>query len=88
MSDCCSKAKIPVPCSITLEDLDGLICYCFEKSKRELLSAIEDKREETFLEYIKAKMKDPGCFCEKANPSGKCCLQDVKSFIEATKIDK
>lgn len=33
------------------------------------------------LNEIKAKMKDPGCFCKTANPSGKCCLGDVKKVI-------
>jgi hypothetical protein len=27
-------------------------------------------------------MKDPGYFCENANPSGKCCFVDINAFIK------
>lgn len=70
------------------EDLDELICYCFKFSKRNLSDAIKEDRENSFIDEIKKMMKDPGCFCEKANPSGKCCLNDIKNFIDEHKDRK
>tara|TARA_R110000868_G_scaffold117599_6_gene312170 strand:+ start:3817 stop:4068 length:252 start_codon:yes stop_codon:yes gene_type:complete len=61
---------------------EGLICYCFNHSKQELFDAIQVGREKDILDDIKSKMKDPGCFCETANPSGKCCLVDNMAFIK------
>jgi len=69
-------------------NLEGLICYCFKHSKSELYDAIKKNQEEEIVNDIKSKMKDPGCFCETANPSGKCCLNDVKAFISAVKNSK
>jgi hypothetical protein len=48
-----------------------LICYCFKKSKKELFDAAKSGEENLIVDDIKSKMKNPGCFCETANPSGK-----------------
>jgi hypothetical protein len=64
------------------QNLDELICYCFEHSKKELYEAIQKGKEQEIINDIKSKMINPGCFCETANPSGKCCLSDIKQFIK------
>ncbi|MGK0367844.1 MAG: hypothetical protein ACI9QD_000983 [Thermoproteota archaeon] len=61
---------------------DGFICYCFKYSKKTLFDAIQSGTEQEILNDIKSKMKDPGCFCETANPSGKCCLADLNTYIK------
>ena len=68
-------------------DLDGLICYCFNHSKQSLFDAIHSNNEQEIVNDIKKKMKDPGCFCETSNPSGKCCMADVMGFIKHHKGD-
>jgi hypothetical protein len=85
MSDCCSKNDNKKDQKIDLKNLDGLICYCFKKSKEELFESVKSGEENLIVEDIKSKMKNPGCFCETANPSGKCCLADVQAFIKAAK---
>jgi hypothetical protein len=85
MSDCCSKNTNEKVQNLDLENIDGLICYCFEKSKKELFNAIKSGEENLIVDDIKAKMKDPGCFCESSNPSRKCCLADVMAFIRVVK---
>jgi hypothetical protein len=87
MSDCCSKNENSAAEKVDLENLDGLICYCFKKSKVELIEAVRNGNESLIVDDIKSKMKDPGCFCETANPSGKCCLNDLQSFIKAARKD-
>ncbi|AYF43782.1 MULTISPECIES: hypothetical protein [Halobacteriovorax] len=83
MSNCCSNNNDEKSKEVDLENLDGLICYCFKKSKKELFEAVRCNNQTLIVDEIKAKMKDPGCFCERANPSGKCCLADVMAFIKA-----
>ncbi len=63
----------------------GLICYCFKYSKSELFNRIKKNQEEEIVSDIKLKMRELGCFCETANPTGKCCLNDVKAFIYTVK---
>lgn len=85
MSDCCSSKDSKNEKKVDLENLDGLICFCFKKSKKELFESVKNETEKLFVEDIHSKMKNPGCFCEKSNPSGKCCLNDVQAFIKAVK---
>ncbi len=81
MRECCER-DLP---KLVKVDLNSMACYCFQKSQRELLDAVKNQEESDFLGDIKSKMKDPGCFCETANPSGKCCLVDVKGLISLFK---
>jgi len=67
------------------DDKSGFICFCFQYSKESLLEAIREERENEFIKNLQMRMKDPGCFCERANPSGKCCLADIHRFIELNK---
>lgn len=68
-----------------MEKKTELLCYCFQVSKLDLSRAIAQASEGDIISEIKTKMKDPGCFCEKANPSGKCCLKDIYHFIQLKK---
>jgi hypothetical protein len=77
---CCDKKEKSV--AEVEFNTKGLICYCFNHSKQELLNAIKLGEERYILEDVKSKMKDPGCFCERSNPSGKCCLADFNAFIK------
>jgi hypothetical protein len=81
---CCDKNSKNDDSKIEI-NLDGLICYCFKHSKKELYEAIKNGSEQEVIDDIKAKIKDPGCFCETANPSGKCCLGDINKFIKGVK---
>lgn len=83
----CCESKDKKESKIDKQDLEGLICYCFKHSKKELYQAIQNGKEQEIVNDIKGKMKNPGCFCETANPSGKCCLADVNAFINAFKSE-
>ncbi|MCO4793781.1 MAG: hypothetical protein KC493_08720 [Bacteriovoracaceae bacterium] len=60
-----------------------LVCFCFKVSKETIRMAHKAGEAEKVLQSIKDQMKDPGCFCETANPKGVCCLADVKKFIDS-----
>jgi hypothetical protein len=56
-----------------------LLCYCFQFRKQDLqleVSAAATK----IPEQIAALVKAGGCACEVRNPSGKCCLREVREF--------
>jgi hypothetical protein len=84
MNDCCSEKNLTNE-DVSINDLEGLICYCFKKSKKELYQSVVNKTEDELLADIKRKMKDPGCFCERSNPKGSCCLSDIQLFIKTVK---
>lgn len=85
MSSCCNGKQSS---NSKVKEIPGRLCYCFKYSENDFRAAINKNKESDLLDDIKAKMKDPGCFCETANPSGKCCLVDIKKFIKEEKSKK
>lgn len=72
---------------VTLKDsgLDVNVCYCFGHTRKSVLDEIKSTGESMVLDEVKKKMKDPGCFCEKSNPQGGCCLSNVKEWVAKAK---
>lgn len=56
-------------------------CYCFGHSVESIHAEVERSGQSTVLADIKSRMADPGCYCERANPTGRCCLASVKRII-------
>lgn len=62
--------------------LDVEVCYCFGHTRQTILTEIQKTGGSSALQDIKTKMKDPGCFCERINPQGACCLGNVSAWIK------
>lgn len=63
------------------------LCYCFKVLKKHAIEEIARTGTTNVFKQIQEKMK-PGqsCFCEKANPRGDTCSQDIKEWVEAQGI--
>lgn len=66
-------------------DPDVKTCFCFNVTKGEIVNELKTTGDCKVLNLIKAKMKDPGCFCEISNPQGSCCLANNSSYINEQK---
>lgn len=66
---------------------DVPVCYCFNYTRSSIKQLLADHLHTNVLSEIKAKMKDPGCFCEKSNPQGACCLGNVSACISECKAE-
>lgn len=88
MKKCCSDKNEKVVKNENVIDLEGPICYCFNYSKKEFYEAFKRNEEALIIKEIKNKMKNPGCFCETANPLGKCCLGEIQNFVENVKKER
>jgi len=53
-----------------------LLCYCFLFRRTQLAMATAIP----LADRIAALVKDSGCACEVRNPSGKCCLPEVRNL--------
>lgn len=80
MSNCCNNKNLN-----DIKLVPGKLCYCFNYFEKDFREAIKNNCEQELINEIKSKMKDTGCFCEKSNPSGKCCLADINKFIKKEK---
>jgi hypothetical protein len=58
------------------------VCYCFNWTKEKMKKEVIETGKTNALEDIKSKMNTDKCVCEINNPSGKCCLKDVKKAIK------
>ncbi|MFQ6616743.1 MAG: hypothetical protein ACE5HZ_08295 [Fidelibacterota bacterium] len=54
------------------------VCYCFRHTREEIESDFLKFGRSTVEEEIREKVDGGGCSCEVTNPSGRCCLGDVR----------
>ena len=64
---------------------NGLVCYCFLHHEGEIEAEIADTGETAVFDSITAEITAGNCACEVRNPSGKCCLGEVKQTINQIK---
>ena len=57
------------------------VCYCFDYTRARIFDEIQATGESTALPFITDKVKAGACRCETENPSGRCCLGDVKKTV-------
>ena len=55
------------------------VCYCFDVSERQIREEIERTGKSTVSESIRIEVEAGNCDCEIQNPSGRCCLGDVRA---------
>lgn len=58
------------------------VCYCFTRTKKMILDQIKNTGTSTVVEEITARVRAGECQCEIKNPSGRCCLGEVKRVVE------
>ena len=58
------------------------VCYCFNWTKEKISDEVNKLGKTNAIGDISEKMNSIGCDCEHKNPSGKCCLKDVKKIIK------
>jgi hypothetical protein len=57
------------------------LCYCFGFTRKDIENEIAETGRSTVTDRITAEVKATNCACEVRNPSGKCCLGDVRRVV-------
>lgn len=70
------------PVTVKSDTPETPLCYCFKERKGEVRGEIERTGASGVIARIEAKMAERGCFCEKSNPRGVCCLEAVKGWLD------
>ena len=60
----------------------GWLCYCFLYGREDIAREIAARGTTTVFEVIQREVKAGNCACQVRNPSGGCCLGDVRQAIE------
>ncbi len=58
------------------------VCYCFGWTQEMIFNEIKQKGHSTAIQEISARVKAKECACEIKNPSGRCCLEQVRKVVE------
>ena len=59
------------------------LCYCFGYTRARLVG--EGKGA---VAFVGAEVKARRCACDVKNPSGRCCLGDLRRFLRAMPVDQ
>ncbi len=72
-----TKDKITTEIGLKKKNPPKKICYCFDFYIEDV---VRDRKG--VIENISRKIKEYGCECEIKNPSGRCCLTDIRNIGE------
>lgn len=61
------------------ESPEAFVCYCFLHPRSEIESELRHDGTSTLVDRIAVKVKAGECACEVRNPSGRCCLGEVRA---------
>jgi len=59
----------------------GAICYCYNYPKAELY-------DEALIDKVNIRIENYGSRCDLRNPSGKCCIKEIKSLQKKKKEEE
>lgn len=58
------------------------LCYCFELTRADVLREVAETGRSTLPDRITAEVKAGTCACEEKNPSGTCCLGELRRAVD------
>jgi hypothetical protein len=61
------------------ESPEALVCYCFLHRRSEIETELRHSGTSTVGDRIAIRVQARECECEVRNPSGRCCLGEVKA---------
>lgn len=61
------------------------LCYCFDYERADIWEDIRQSNDTDIEKIIRERVQAGECWCEKANPSGGCCLGEVTKAIRVAK---
>ena len=62
----------------------GLVCYCFGILESQIVEEVRTMGTSSTGDFVQEQVRAGNCVCEVKNPSGKCCLKDLKALVGDT----
>jgi len=59
----------------------GLACYCFGYLETQIAEEVRASGTSSTVASVEDQVRAGNCACEVRNPSGKCCLKDLKAVV-------
>ncbi len=74
------RTMVRVPVHEKDARLDVPLCYCFGHTRRSISAETRATGRSRASATIAAEVRAGNCACDIKNPSGQCCLGDVRAF--------
>lgn len=74
------RQHVRVPVNTKDPRADVPLCYCFGHTRRSIAEEIAATGTSSAFAAITREIKAGHCACEVKNPSGRCCLGDVRAY--------
>ena len=74
------RDELRVAVSAKDQGLDVPLCYCFRHTRRLIAGGVTATKTSVASSAIAREIKASRCACEVKNPSGRCCLADVRAY--------
>lgn len=58
------------------------VCYCFGSTKENITNEITETGHSTVIEWITRRVQADECACEYKDPTGRCCLGEVRDVVQ------
>lgn len=78
------RAMVRVPLLVKDAGLDVPLCHCFGHTRRSIAAETAATGRSTASAAIASEIRAGHCACELKNPSGRCCLGDVRAYEKRT----
>jgi hypothetical protein len=79
---CFAKDDLRVRVGLKEKEDPITLCYCFGFDERDVREEISETGQCSIPQRIGALIRRGMCACVERNPSGKCCLGEVKRAVE------
>lgn len=74
------RAMVRVAVQVKDAGRDVPLCYCFGHTRRSIVAETAAAGRSTASARIAHEIKAGNCACEVKNPTGRCCLGEVRAF--------
>ena len=81
-----SRDEINVPAGFKASGVPQLVCYCYEHTREEIQEEYRSYGESAIEASIREKVNAGSCSCEVNNPTGRCCLSDVRATYKDLEV--
>lgn len=61
------------------------LCYCFDFTRADVRRDVAETGDSSIPDRIEAEIRAGRCACERKNPSGACCLAEVRNALREAK---
>ena len=75
---CLGLSDLRVEPGFKASSKDHLVCYCFLYRRADIETELRKASKSTVFDRIQEEVKARNCVCDVRNPTGLCCLREVR----------